>query len=96
MLTRNHIRVVVPLALLVPLGAVPGPNGWVEPPAAYGQAGAKVAPSDAARQGQSGDEAAIRAVDAEFVRNYNNGDVKALGAMFTDDAEVLDGRRVGR
>lgn len=33
-------------------------------------------------------ERAIRAVDEEFVRDYNKGDVQALAARFTQDAEV--------
>ena len=39
---------------------------------------------------QSEDEKAIRAVDDAFVRDYNQGDSKALAALFTEDAEVVE------
>jgi uncharacterized protein (TIGR02246 family) len=45
---------------------------------------------DESRQGQSEDEKAIRAVDDVFVRDYNRGDSKALAALFTEDAEVVE------
>jgi uncharacterized protein (TIGR02246 family) len=45
---------------------------------------AQPAPSD------SKDESAIRAVDEAYVRDYNQGDSKALAAMFTKDAEVVE------
>ena len=35
-------------------------------------------------------EAPIREADAAFVRDYNRGDTKALAAMFTEDAEVVE------
>jgi uncharacterized protein (TIGR02246 family) len=38
----------------------------------------------------SEDEKAIRAVDEAFVREYNQGDSKALAAHFTEDAEVVE------
>ena len=41
-------------------------------------------------RGQSEDEKAIRAVDEAFVRDYNKGDSKALAALFTEDAEVVE------
>jgi uncharacterized protein (TIGR02246 family) len=34
---------------------------------------------------------AIRALDEAYVRAYNTGDVKALSAMFIDDAEIVEG-----
>jgi uncharacterized protein (TIGR02246 family) len=39
---------------------------------------------------QTEDEKAIRAVDEAFVRDYNKGDSKALAALFTEDAEVVE------
>jgi uncharacterized protein (TIGR02246 family) len=33
---------------------------------------------------------AIRAADGAFVRDYNKGDSKALAALFTEDAEVVE------
>jgi uncharacterized protein (TIGR02246 family) len=44
----------------------------------------------ASRPGPSQDEKAIRAVDDAFVREYNQGDSKALAARFTEDAEVVE------
>ena len=47
----------------------------------------------------SADEKAIREVEAAFVREYNQGDSKALAARFTEDAEVVEiegDRDVGR
>ncbi len=39
---------------------------------------------------QSEDEKALRALDEAFVRDFNKADSKALTAMFTDDAEVVE------
>jgi uncharacterized protein (TIGR02246 family) len=39
---------------------------------------------------QAGDENAIRAVSAAFVRAYNAGNSEAMAALFTDDAEVVN------
>src|SRR5262249_30412780 len=50
----------------------------------------RAAPADASRLGQSEDERAIRAVDDQFVRDYNRGESKALAALFTDDAEAIE------
>jgi uncharacterized protein (TIGR02246 family) len=90
MLSRNTIQAVVPLALLILLGTVPWLSGWVGLHPVCAQTGAKPDAADAGRQAQSADEAAIRAVDEAFVRDYNKGDAKALAAMFTDDAEVVE------
>lgn len=38
----------------------------------------------------SSDEAAIRALDAEFVAEYNRGDSKSLAARFSEDAEIVE------
>jgi uncharacterized protein (TIGR02246 family) len=51
---------------------------------------AKAASADASRAGPSEDERAIRAIDEQFVRDYNRGDSKALAALFTDDAESIE------
>jgi len=90
MLSRNAIRVVVPLALLIVVGTVPGLNGWMELRQARSQAGPKPEATDATRPAQSADEKAIRAVDDVFISNYNKGDIKALTALFTEDAEVVE------
>jgi uncharacterized protein (TIGR02246 family) len=47
-------------------------------------------PANVSPRGQSEDETAIRAVDEAFVRDYNKGDSKALAALFTEDAEVVE------
>lgn len=51
-------------------------------------------PAAALAQGESRpvseDETAIRKIDEAFIREYNNGDSKALAARFTEDAEVIE------
>jgi uncharacterized protein (TIGR02246 family) len=44
----------------------------------------------AAPVNRAADEKAIREAGAAFARAYDAGDVKAIGAMFTEDAEVID------
>jgi uncharacterized protein (TIGR02246 family) len=90
MLSRNVIRLVVPLAVLILVGAVPGLNEWMGLRQARSQAGAKPDAADASRPTQSADEKAIRAVDDLFISNYNKGDGKALTGLFTEDAEVAE------
>ena len=51
---------------------------------------APTAPAAGTRPAPAGDEAGIRAADEAFVRGYNQGDAKALAAMFTADAEVIE------
>ena len=85
-------RAVVPLTLFVLAGAVPALSGRAGPQSARPQAAAK---ADA----PSAEEAAVRAVDAAFVRDYNKADSKALASLFTEDVEVVDadgGRTRGR
>ena len=56
-------------------------------------------PGDAAARGLTEGEKAILALDEAFVRSYNQGDSKALAAMFAEDAEVAEadgGRQQGR
>ncbi len=50
---------------------------------------ATAAPSSAA---QSADERAIRAVAAAYVKSYNVHDAKAVAALFTSDAQIVDAR----
>ena len=56
-----------------------------------GGSGRAVARAQAADpKSPSADEKAIRAVDDQFVRDYNRGDSKALAALFTEDAESIE------
>jgi uncharacterized protein (TIGR02246 family) len=64
--------------------------GWAGPHPAHAQAGARPAAAEASRETRPADEQAIRAADEAFVREYNKGDAKALAAMFTADAEVVE------
>jgi uncharacterized protein (TIGR02246 family) len=80
---RSALRDVVPLSLLILAG-------WAGPRPALAQAGARPVAAEAGRATRPGDEPAIRAADEAFVRGYNQGDAKALAAMFTEDAEVAE------
>jgi uncharacterized protein (TIGR02246 family) len=95
---RIELGIAGPLAVAALLGTIPILEGWIgqrharsqpaqPPPAA--PAG-KAASADASRSGQSEDERAIRAADAAFVREYNQGESKALAARFTEDAEAIE------
>ncbi len=91
MVSRTALRVVVPLAAAAWLGAIPIIDGGIGPRVARAQAAGR--PADP--RSPSADEKAIRAVDDQFVRDYNRGDSKALAALFTEDAESIepDGER---
>ncbi len=88
MLCRTAIRAAGPLALVLLVGTIPGWIGLARSMAEPQQA-APAAPA------QSDNEKAIRAVDEAFVRDYNKGDSKAVAALFSEDAEVVeaDGER---
>jgi uncharacterized protein (TIGR02246 family) len=90
MLSRNTIRSVLPVVILILVGALPGLNGWMGLSQARSQANPRPDVAEATRPAQSADEKAIRAVDDVFISNYNMGDSKALTALFTDDAEVVE------
>jgi uncharacterized protein (TIGR02246 family) len=87
---RNAIRLVLSLAILILVGAVPGLNGWLGNRQALSQASRKAEDADANRPAQSADEKAIRSVDDVYINNYNKGDTKAVTALFTEDAEVVE------
>jgi uncharacterized protein (TIGR02246 family) len=79
------------------MGAVPGLSGWIGPHHARSQPAEQTTPAstrpqaaDPSRQGRAEDEKAIRAVDEQFVRDYNQGDSKALATLFTEDAEAVE------
>lgn len=82
MASRTALRVVVPLAVAAWLGFIPNLNEGIGPRVARAQTADRKAPS--------ADERAIRAVDDQFVRDYNRGDSKALAALFTEDAESIE------
>jgi uncharacterized protein (TIGR02246 family) len=82
---RTAVRVPGPLAIMVMFGTVLLLEGGIGPRVARSQT-AQPMPAPA----PSGDEKAIRAVDDQFVRDYNRGDSKALAALFTEDAESTE------
>jgi uncharacterized protein (TIGR02246 family) len=106
MLSRTSRTIAKPLALLIMAGAVTGLSWWgglrlaraqvstktksqskpQPPPAAQPKASAAAA----TKPSTADEEKAIRAVDEEFVREYNKGDSKALAARFTEDAEAVE------
>jgi uncharacterized protein (TIGR02246 family) len=90
MLSRNAIRLAVPLGILILVGAIPGLSEWMGLRPAISQAVPKGQVVEASRPALSADEQAIRAVDDVFISNYNRGDSKALTAMFTQDAEIVE------
>ncbi|WP_435011690.1 SgcJ/EcaC family oxidoreductase [Tundrisphaera lichenicola] len=75
---RCGIRAVVPPTTLLILCLCPF---------AFSMQPAGDDPSDSSR---AADERAIRELDDVFVREYNKGDSKALTALFTEDAEVVE------
>jgi uncharacterized protein (TIGR02246 family) len=98
MVLQTALRGAASLAVATWLGAIPssdGPIGQrdVPPPSAQqtsSPAAARPATGDADLPTPSADEKAIRAVDEQFVRDYNRGDSKALAALFTEDAEAIE------
>lgn len=107
MRVSTMIRPLIDRAAAILAGSVVASGGWTT----FGQDGARPetprAPATAT-PGAAGEarkslltegEAEILAVDDAFVRAYNKGDSKVLGAMFAEDAEVDDGegdRQQGR
>jgi uncharacterized protein (TIGR02246 family) len=87
---HRAIRVVVPLASLILLAAIPGLNGWIGLRVARSQVSAGLAQANPSRPAPSADELAIRQLDEVFIRHYDQGDSKALTALFVDDAEVVE------
>ena len=53
-------------------------------------AGDRLAMSQVPSSSRAADEKAIRDFDVAFIQAYNKGDVKAIGAMFTEDAEMFE------
>jgi uncharacterized protein (TIGR02246 family) len=88
--SQNAIRFFVAPAILILVGALPGLHAWLGPRQALSQAGGQPAGVATTRPPLSADEKAIRAVDDVFTSSCNKGDIKALTALFTDDAEVVE------
>jgi uncharacterized protein (TIGR02246 family) len=63
-----------------------GPTRQASPAGPSGQDAGKAPPA----ADRSADEAAIRANVAQFVKAYNAGDAKAVAALFTPDAQIVD------
>jgi uncharacterized protein (TIGR02246 family) len=81
---RTALKLVPPWLLTVLMALVPQPQA---------RAAAQAQPA------ASADEKAIRELEQAFVRDYNQGDSKALAGRFTEDAEVVEvegDRDVGR
>jgi uncharacterized protein (TIGR02246 family) len=100
--TRPASRLGAVLAFLMVAGLFAGSNGWMGGPPARSaetaepgsprqepkpQAPVEPAPAPAA---VSQEEKEIRAFDDLYVRDFNSGNIKALVARFTDDAEVIE------
>jgi uncharacterized protein (TIGR02246 family) len=67
--------------------------------AGAGEADPETAPDPAPAAAQSGEETAIRALVEAFTAAFNKADTQALGALFAEDAELVDeqgGRVAGR
>jgi uncharacterized protein (TIGR02246 family) len=90
MSARNAIRVVVPLTSMILLAALPGLDGRIGLRVARSQVQAGPIQADPSRPAPSADEQAIRQLDEVFIRHYDQGDSKALAAMFAEDAEVVE------
>jgi uncharacterized protein (TIGR02246 family) len=107
---RTTFKVVAPYMVALVLVVIVASLGLARPRLACGQedrerslsAGQppgspapRASGADASAHSPTADERAIRAADDAFVREYNQGDSKALAARFTEDAEAieLDGAR---
>jgi uncharacterized protein (TIGR02246 family) len=81
MLSRTLARAIAILAFLIVVGAIQVRAQVASNPAKE---------ADRLQQSEAEAEKAIRVIDANFVRDYNNGDSKALANYFTEDAEVQE------
>ncbi|MFO0953794.1 MAG: SgcJ/EcaC family oxidoreductase [Isosphaeraceae bacterium] len=77
---RTTLWAAAPAAAILLL-ATAGARSEPQPPGA---------PAAAPAPALSKDEAAVKAADEAFVLAYNKGDAKALAALFTEDAEVVE------
>lgn len=106
MRSRTALGVAAPLALLLLAGPLPAllSQSELDQPRS-GAASAPPGPAADRRQPEAAAEAAtdaagpaaltelekaIRTFEEGFVRDYNKGDGKAVAALFTEDAEVVD------
>ena len=98
-MSRHSMRIVIVLVLLTLISVIPGSIGWIGLVFGGAGSGSEQAPAPTSRpddaKAGTEDEKAIRSADEAYVREYNKGDSKAVAAMFTEDAEVVeaDGRR---
>jgi uncharacterized protein (TIGR02246 family) len=86
-MTSRPASRIVTLTLLALAGVALASRPW------RGAAGAQNHPRPDAAAGRpsgAGEETAIRAFDDAFVKSYNEGNARALAAMFTEDAEVFE------
>ena len=106
MFTRSRTRTGAAVGLLIVVGAIAGGNGSTHiraasaAPSALGQAPQPQQPSPpgatapaaavAISAPQLQEEREIRAFDDLYVKDFNGGDIKALVARFTEDAEVVE------
>src|SRR5437870_4269899 len=87
---------VVPLALMILGGALPGPGRWSWLGSARAQPEAQAKPKAAEADARREDRAAIRAAMQSFVKAFQSGDAKAVAGHWTAEGEYVgeDGRTV--
>jgi uncharacterized protein (TIGR02246 family) len=78
------------IALLATVSLVPAGRGPVRSVRAAQPAAPASAPAGTEPRASEEVVKAIRALEEGFVRDYNKGDSKAIAALFTEDAEVVD------
>jgi uncharacterized protein (TIGR02246 family) len=103
MFMRRGMKAGGALGLLLAVGAVAGSSGWFSgrwarsseilwqegAPQAQREAGRPTAvPAPAKSAPESQEDREIRAFDQAYANDFNKADAKALGARFTEDAEV--------
>jgi uncharacterized protein (TIGR02246 family) len=92
MSSRNAFRLALPLTVLILTGVVSGRIGWNGIGLARAQESKGADPQTDPQKTPplSKEEKEIQALDEAYVLAYNQGDSKALKAMFTEDAEVIE------
>jgi uncharacterized protein (TIGR02246 family) len=92
MSSRNVRQLALVLTVLILAGVSSGRIGWRGIGLVHAQEGKAVDPQPEPEKKAelSKEEKEIQAVDEAFVLAYNKGESKALAAMFTEDAEVVE------